>query len=81
MVNGAIENDHAFSIELDVVRLNEIGNRVLIEGYIGELIEVSFVEDLLEIKGLEGKLRVNLSEKELRNSLNKRGGDNRRLQK
>jgi hypothetical protein len=81
MMNGAMENDHAFSIELDVVKLNEIGDRVLIEGYIGELIEVNFVEDLLEIKGVEGKMRVNLTEEELKNFLYTRRKSNRRLQR
>jgi len=50
MVNGATENCHAFSIELDIAKLNEAGDRLLIEGYLGELIEIGFVEDLLEIK-------------------------------
>lgn len=70
MVNGATENDHAFSIESDIVKLNEAGERLLIEGYIGELIEIGFVEDSLEIKGLEGNLRINLNEEELRTFLN-----------
>jgi len=81
MMNGVMENDHAFSFELDVVKLNEIGDRVLVEGYIGELIEVSFVEDLLEIKGVEGKLRVNLTEEELKNFLYLRRKSDRRFQR
>jgi len=70
MVNGATENCHAFSIELDIAKLNEAGDRLLIEGYLGELIEIGFVEDLLEIKGFEGNLRINLNEEELRTFLN-----------
>jgi len=81
MMNGVMENDHAFSFELDVVKLNEIGDRVLVEGYIGELIEVSFVEDLLEIKGVEGKLNVNLTEEELKNFLYIRRKSDRRFQR
>jgi hypothetical protein len=71
MANEAAENDHAFSIELDVVKLNEVGDRLLIEGYIGELVEVGFAEGLLEIRGLEGKLRIKLGEEDLRNCLDK----------
>jgi hypothetical protein len=78
MVKGAMENDHAFSIELDVAKLSEIGDRVLIEGYIGELIEVNFVEDLLEIKGVEGNLKINLKEKEMQKLLNTKRSANRR---
>lgn len=40
IVNGATENDHAFSIELDIVKLNEAGERLMIEGHIEELIEI-----------------------------------------
>jgi hypothetical protein len=71
MSNEAAENDHAFYIELDVVKLNEVGDRLLIEGYIGELVEAGFAEGLLEIRGLEGKLRIKLDEEELRNFLDK----------
>ena len=65
MVNGLTENDHAFSIELDIAKLNEIEDRLLIEGYLGELVEISFVEDSLEIKGFEGNLKIKLNEEEL----------------
>ena len=66
MVNGPKDNDHAFSIELDIAKLNEAGDRLLIEGYLGELIEISFVEDSLEINGFEGNLKIKLNEEELR---------------
>lgn len=76
-----MENDHAFSIELDIVKLNEAGERLLIEGYLGKLIEIGFVENLLEIKGLEGNLRINLNEEEFRTFFNVRRASNRRFQK
>jgi len=66
MVNRPTENDHAFSIELDIAKLNDAGDRLLIEGYLGELVEIGFVEDLLEIKGFEANLRIKLNEEELR---------------
>ena len=66
MMNGTTTNDHAFSIELDIAKLNEAGDRLLIEGCLGELVEIVFVEDLLEIKGFEGNLRIKLNKKELR---------------
>jgi hypothetical protein len=72
MVNGITTNDHAFSIELDIAKLNEAGDRFLIEGYLGELVEIVFVEDLLKIKGFEGNLRIRLNEEELRALLNTR---------
>ena len=66
MMNGTTTNDHAFSIELDIAKLNEAGDRLLIEGCLGELVEIVFVEDLLEIKGFEGNLRIKLNKEELR---------------
>jgi hypothetical protein len=35
MVNGAKENDHAFSIESDIVKLNHAGERLMTEGHRG----------------------------------------------
>jgi len=72
MVNVPTDNDHAFSVELDVAKLNEVGNRLLIEGYLGELTEIVFAEDMLEIKGCEGTLRIKMNEKEFRALLNAR---------
>jgi hypothetical protein len=72
MMNGPTTNDHAFSIELDIAKLNEAGDRLLIEGHLGELVEIVFVEDLLEINGFEGNLRIKLNEEELRALLNTR---------
>jgi hypothetical protein len=72
MVNGPKDNDHAFSIELDIAKLNEAGDRLLIEGYLGELVEIGFVEDLLEIRGFEGNLKIKLNEEELGALLNTR---------
>jgi hypothetical protein len=79
MVNETLENDHAFSIELDVIKLNDVGDRVLIEGFLGELIDVSFAEDLLEIKGLEGNLKINLKKKEIQELFNTKRVGNRRF--
>jgi hypothetical protein len=37
MGNRETENDHAFSIESDIVKLNEAEERLMIEGHMGEL--------------------------------------------
>ncbi len=45
---------------------NEAHNRVLFEGVIGELEEISLLEDrVLEIRGTEGTLRIDISKVEL----------------
>ena len=78
MVNESAENDHAFSVEADIFKLNEAGDRVLIEGHIGELIEADFVEGLLEIKGSEANLKISLDQEELRTLLSNRTEGNRK---
>ena len=68
------ECSHAFSVELkskEFLRNVMISNRaeetVFIEGFLGELKEVSFVEDaMLELKGNNGVLRIDLKEEELK---------------
>ena len=71
--------EHAFSIELKskeymkrVTMSNEADDRVLIEGFLGELGELGFVEDaMLEIKGANGILRLDLKEEEFKKLLPK----------
>lgn len=68
---------HAFSIDLKskehvkhVAMSNDSEDKVLIEGFLGELEEVSFIEGaMLEIKGINGTLRMDLREEELRRLL------------
>jgi hypothetical protein len=73
-MNETIQNDHAFYVEADIVKLNDVGNRLLVEGYLGKITEICFVKDLLVIKGLEGNLKINLKEKEIQKILNKNSG-------
>jgi hypothetical protein len=68
---------HMFSIELTsksfVKRLaipSDSDDKVLIEGFLGELKEISITEGIvLEIQGTNGILRIDLSEEELRKLL------------
>ena len=49
---------------------DEIHGRVLFEGYLGELENISMIEGVaLEVKGSFGVLRIDLSEEELRKAL------------
>jgi len=67
------ESSHAFSIELkskeflrNVMISNRIGETVLVEGFLGELEELSLVEGaMLELRGSNGVLRIDLKEEEL----------------
>ena len=78
MGDGKME--HAFSIEMKSKKhvrhisvSNESHDRVLFEGSLGELEELSMVEGaVLEVKGANGVLRIDLSEDELRNMLSQK---------
>jgi hypothetical protein len=78
MVDGKME--HAFSIEMKSKKhvrhisvSNESHDRVLFEGSLGELEELSMVEGaVLEVKGANGVLRIDLSEDELRKMLSQK---------
>lgn len=67
------ESKHCFSIELkskgfltNLVISNRTGETVLLEGFLGELEEMSLVEGgLLEVRGSNGVLRVDVKEEEL----------------
>ena len=73
-MNETGQNDHAFYVEADIVKLNDVKNRLLVEGYLGEITEIKYVEGLLVIKGLEGNLKINLKEREIQKILNEKSG-------
>lgn len=66
--------EHSFSIEMkskkyvkNISISDEDYNRVLFEGFLGDLKRLSLVEGrMLEVKGSNGILRIDLSEDELR---------------
>lgn len=71
-----------FSVEMDSKRhvksvsiSNEAHERVLFEGDIGEMLELSMVDgEVLEFKGTNGTLRIDVSEEELRTMLERPAG-------
>ncbi len=76
MPNRKSGGQHGFSMELGgehlkrFLILNDSGNQVLFEGFLGELKEIALIESsMLEVKGSNGILRVDLTEQELRNVL------------
>jgi hypothetical protein len=69
--------EHTFSVEMESKRhvksisiSDEAHDRVLFEGNLGELLELSLVEgDVLEFVGVNGVLRVAVTEEQLRKAL------------
>jgi len=66
-------DEHSFSIELkskkhikNITLTNRIQNRILIEGSLGKLEEITLIEGrVLELKGANGTLRLDICEDEL----------------
>ena len=64
---------HTFSIELKskdhvktITLTNKIQNRILLEGSLGELEEITLIEGrVMELKGVSGTLRLDICEDEL----------------
>jgi hypothetical protein len=79
---GVDEMSHAFSVEMkcrEHVKNMSLSKgaqqRVLFEGCLGELEELSLIEGaVLEVKGVNGVLRIDLSEDELRKICKKMQG-------
>jgi hypothetical protein len=69
--------EHSFSVEMRSKRFvkgisisDEAHDRVLFEGNLGELVELSLAEgDVLEFMGVNGVLRIDLTEEQLRKML------------
>lgn len=69
--------EHAFSIELQSKRYvknisisDEAHDRVLFEGNLGKLLDMSLVEgDVLELVGVNGVLRISLTREQLRETI------------
>jgi hypothetical protein len=72
------KESHAFSVELNhkrhlkAVAIPSNGNgSVVVEGFLGELVNLGFVEDsLLEIHGVNGSFRIDLKLEEARKMFN-----------
>jgi len=69
--------EHVFSIEMKSKRYvknisisNEAHDRVLFEGNLGKLLNISLVEgDVLELIGVNGVLRINLTKEQLQETI------------
>ena len=66
-------DEHSFSIELKskkhvktIAITNKIQNRILLEGSLGKLEEITLIEGrVVELKGVNGTLRLDICEDEL----------------
>lgn len=57
--------DHGFELELDIIRFNEESNRVIINGFLGDELDVSYKDGVLTMTGSEGTFKVYVREEEM----------------
>jgi hypothetical protein len=57
--------DHAFTVAVDIVRLDQESDRVVITGYLGSRLEVGLNGDRLEFKGDEASISILIDRHEL----------------
>jgi hypothetical protein len=77
------EGNHAFSIELkskeflkNIMISNRTGETVLVEGFLGELEDLSLVEGaMLELRGSNGVLRIDIKKDALGKLFNRLAHD------
>jgi hypothetical protein len=74
MESNTIDKGRVFSVELrskrnlkNITLTNGLGDSVLVEGTIGELVQATFAEGIiLEVVGKNGVLRIDLGENEIK---------------
>jgi hypothetical protein len=57
-----VSKDSLFSIEVDLVKMTEFKDHLLIEGFLGELNSIEFSQGLLTVTGEVGTLSIQLTE-------------------
>lgn len=57
--------DHGFELELDIIRFNEESNRVVINGFLGDTLDLDYRDGVLTMTGSEGTFKVYVREEEM----------------
>ena len=58
-------HDHAFTVTVDIVKLDQESDRVVISGYLGGKLEVRLNGDRLEFEGDEASISILINRHEL----------------
>jgi hypothetical protein len=63
-------DDHAFTVAVEIVKLDQESDRVVISGYLGGKLEVELNGNRLEFKGDEASISILVNRHELGSILN-----------
>ena len=66
-----IEEDHLFTLEVDIIQFDQDSDRVVINGYLGDKIEPLYTGEHLMLQGSEASISLKLSPEEIQELINK----------
>jgi len=62
--------DHAFTVEVDILKFDQESDRVVLNGFLGEIEEIRYVDNHLTIIGNEATISLQIKKEELGTILN-----------
>jgi hypothetical protein len=62
--------DHTFTVEVDILKFDEESDRVVLNGFLGEIKEVRYFNNHLTIRGNEATISLRITKEELGALLN-----------
>ena len=62
--------DHAFTVEVDILKFDQESDRVVLNGFLGEIEEIRYVDNHLTIIGNEATISLQINKEELGTILN-----------
>jgi len=60
------EEEHSFTVTVDIVKMDPTSDRVVINGFLGEELEIQINEDGLELVGNEASITVAMNPEKIK---------------
>ena len=60
------EEEHSFTVTVDIVKMDQDSDRVVINGFLGEELEIQINEDGLELVGNEASITVAMNPEKIK---------------
>jgi hypothetical protein len=57
--------DHAFTVEVDILKFDQESDRVVLNGFLGEIKEIKYYNKILTIIGDEASISLKINKEEL----------------
>jgi hypothetical protein len=57
--------DHAFTVEVDIVKFDQASDRIVLNGFLGEINEIRYQDNKLVIVGDEASVSLSIKKEEL----------------